>query len=94
MVWYFGSNLMQTVVLPNGGYQLLDMVPQACGGDLNRNFPIEAFETIEQLVGSEAAEMAVHQMRRFRLLDAEQRSNFTLFEFPVFQQLIDAKSKP
>jgi hypothetical protein len=47
--------------------------PRPVWADLNRNFPIEAPEKIKQIVGSKTTEMAVHQMRYFRL-----------FELPIF----------
>ena len=51
------------------------------------HFPVKASEEIEQLVGGEAAEVPVHQVRDFRLFDAEQRRDLTLLELPVCQRL-------
>jgi hypothetical protein len=63
---------------------LLIRFPRPVWADLNCYFQIEAPEKIKQLVGSKPTEMAVHQMRYFRLFDPEQISNFTLFKLPVF----------
>ena len=45
--------------------------------------PGEPYQEVEQFVGGEAAEMAVHHVRHFRLLDPEQRSDFPLREILV-----------
>jgi hypothetical protein len=52
--------------------------------DGNRYFPVQPFQKIEQLVGCEAAEMPVHQMRHVRLCNAQNTANFTLFQLFLF----------
>ena len=44
-------------------------LPWLVRADLNGDFPVKPLEKIEELVGGEAVEMAVHQMGHFRLLD-------------------------
>src|SRR5690348_4453319 len=41
--------------------------------DADGHLAVEAFEEVERLLGGEPAEMPIHQVRDFRLLDAEQR---------------------
>ena len=60
---------------------------------LDRDLPIQPLEELEQLVGGEAAEMPVHQVRDFRLLDAEQGGDFPLLELPGRKQLMDVESQ-
>src|SRR5208283_2570660 len=48
--------------------------------NVDGHFPVKASEEIEQLVGGEAGELQVHQVRDFRLFDAEQRRDLTLLE--------------
>jgi len=57
------------------------------------HFPVKASEEIEQLVGGEAAEVPVHQVRDFRLFDTKQRRDLTLLELPVCQKIIDMKAQ-
>jgi hypothetical protein len=48
------------------------------------HFAVEAFEEIEQLVGGEAAEVPIYEVRDLRLLDAQQRCDLTLLELPIY----------
>jgi hypothetical protein len=50
---------------------LLIRFPRLMRADLDRDFTIQPFEEIEQLVGGEAVEMPVHQVGDFRLFDPE-----------------------
>ena len=60
--------------------------------DLDRHLAVETLEEVEQLVGGEAAEMPVHQVGDFRLLDAEQGGDLPLRELLVGEQFIDVKA--
>lgn len=59
------------------------------GIDLDGDFLVQALEKIKQLVGCEPAVMAVHRMGHIRLSDAEDRGDFTLFQFSPFKDLVD-----
>ena len=61
--------------------------------ELDGNFPIEPFEEVQQLVGSEAVEMSIHQARHLRPLDAEKLGDLPLREPPIGVQLKDMKSQ-
>ena len=61
--------------------------------DLNCHFLVKPLEKIEELVGREAIEMPVHEVRHFWLLDSKQQGDFALFELLFFHQLIHMKTK-
>jgi hypothetical protein len=60
--------------------------------DLDGYFPVQAFQKVEQLIGGEAAEVAVHEMRYIGLGNAQNFGDFALFEFLVFEDFEDMKS--
>ena len=60
--------------------------------DLDRYFAVKPFQKIEQLVGGEAAEMPVHQVRDIGLRDAEDLGDFALLQLPVFEDPEDMES--
>jgi hypothetical protein len=59
---------------------------------LNNHFSIKPPQEIQQFVGSEAAEVAVHQMGHVGLRNAQNTCDLTLFQFFLFQDFEDVKS--
>jgi hypothetical protein len=66
--------------------------PGFMGSDLDRDFLVEAFQEVEQLVRREPAEVSVHQVGDLRLLDPEERRGLTLLELSRFEQFMHMKS--
>ena len=55
--------------------------------DLDRDFPVEAFEKVQKFVRREPAEVPIHQVRHFRLRDPQETGNLALFSFLSFSIL-------
>src|SRR4051794_8685022 len=68
-------------------------LPRPVRANADRDGLIQPLEELQQLVGGEAAEMPVHQVRHFRLLDAKQGDDFLLPELPGQEQLMDVESQ-
>jgi|SRR5665213_1967772 len=60
--------------------------------DLDGDFPVEPLQKIQQLVSSEPAVMAVHQMGHLGLRNAKEFGDLRLFELPSLNDPIDAKA--
>ena len=58
-----------------------------------RDLAVEATEKIEQFIGREAVEMAVHETRDFRLPDSQHRGDFSLLEVFTLKNSIDTIAK-
>ena len=60
--------------------------------DLDRHLPVKPFQKIEQLIGCEATEMSVHEMRYVRLSDTQNTGDLALLQLFVFEDLVNVEA--
>ena len=71
------------------GHLLIGVAPVVTA-DVDRHFLIKTLQKIEQLVGGEAAEMPVHQVRHAGLRGAGHSGDLALLQLPALRDLAHA----